>query len=163
MYNVQFGSKVFFFVSAIPERETSVDGDEEEREELERQKQLLHQELEHQQQLHQKLQHQQLLLHQHPEQPELELEPELEEDSVFICGDTHVILRINGCQEMSSQNAIRENACSETNEKDQSLVREATLVEAEGGRSKIYSKRMTKRLITAAQMVMIYENIFKWG
>ena len=145
-----FPAMISLLAFSISDRETSVDGDEEEREELEREKQLLHQELEH----HHQLQHQQLL-QVHPEEPELGLEPEPEEDNVFICGDTHVILRINGCQEISSQNAIREKACSEVNEKEQSLVRGASLAAA---KSKMYSKRMTKRLINAAQMVIILSN-----
>jgi hypothetical protein len=66
-------------------------------------------------------------------------------------------LRINGSQEISSQNAIKEKACSEANENDVSLVREASLV---ARKSKIYSKRMTKKLINAAQLVMILLNIF---
>jgi len=93
----------------ISERETSVDGEEEEREELEKQKQLLR------------------LRHHHDGD---------EEDNVFICGDTHVILRIN-----SRDNVINNGIGEASGE---------SLVKGRSGKSKIYSKRMTKRLITAA-------------
>ena len=59
-----------------------------------------------------------------------------EEDNVFICSDTQVILRIN-----SRDGVINSGGIGETNEE--------SLVKGRSGKSKIYSKRMTKRLITA--------------
>ena len=55
---------------------------------------------------------------------------------MFICGDTQVILRIN------SRDGVINNGIGEANED--------SLVKGRSGKSKIYSKRMTKRLITAA-------------
>ena len=73
-----------------------------------------------------------------------ENENEEEEDNVFICGDTQVILRINSLEEKSQKNEIISRPLA--NESVRSLVRDER-------RSKIYSKRMTKRLICAAPSV----------
>jgi len=106
------------------ERETSVDIDEEIETETETVKQKL-----------------------------LENENEVEEDNVFICGDTQVILRINSLEEKSQKNEIISRRPL-ANETDRSLVRDETSSgRSLERRSKIYSKRMTKRLICAAPSV----------
>lgn len=82
-----------------------------------------------------------------------ENENEVEEDNVFICGDTQVILRINSLEEKSQKNEIISRRPL-ANETDRSLVRDETWSgRSLERRSKIYSKRMTKRLICAAPSV----------
>ena len=92
------------------------------------------------------------------------------EDNVFICGDTQVILRINDVDERSeiaaggdgrnnnnSNNggmANKPDSCSEVNEKEGSLVKaDGLLVDR---RSKMFSRRMTRRLICPISPMVIF-------